>query len=89
MTGVNGGVCEGECLGRSPGDESLTMTRCHSCGLPQLYETLERWKSLWPNLQLKGGKIKKKIFLFFLVLLPFCCLSFHGVMNTSPMEVGC
>ena len=35
------GVCEGEYMGRSPGEESLTLTRCHSCGLPQLYEALE------------------------------------------------
>ena len=24
------GVCEGECIGRSPGDESLNLTRYHS-----------------------------------------------------------
>ena len=24
------GVCEGECTGRSPGDEPQTLTRCHS-----------------------------------------------------------
>ena len=35
------GVCEGECMGRSPGDEPLTLTRCHSCGLPELYEAFE------------------------------------------------
>ena len=23
------GVCEGECMGRSPGDEPLPLTRCH------------------------------------------------------------
>ena len=36
MVGVNGRVCEGECMGCS-----LTLTRCHSCGLPQLYEAFE------------------------------------------------
>ena len=35
------GVCEGEGMGRSQGDEPLTFTRCHSCGLSQLYEALE------------------------------------------------
>ena len=24
------GVCEGECMERSPGDKPLTLTRCHS-----------------------------------------------------------
>ena len=28
--GVNGGVVRGECMGRSPGDEPLTLPRCHS-----------------------------------------------------------
>ena len=26
--GMNGGVCEGECMGHNPGDEPLTLTRC-------------------------------------------------------------
>ena len=30
--------CKGECMGRSLGDEPQTLTRYHSCGLPQLYE---------------------------------------------------
>ena len=28
--GVNGRVCKGECMGCSPGDELLILTRCHS-----------------------------------------------------------
>ena len=28
------------------GDEPLTLMRCHSCGLPQLYEAFEGWKSI-------------------------------------------
>ena len=35
---------EGECMGHSPGDVPLTLTRCHSCGLPHLYEALEGWR---------------------------------------------
>ena len=35
------GVCEGECMGCSLGYEPLTLMRCYSCGLPQLYESLE------------------------------------------------
>ena len=34
------GVCERECMGCSLEDEPLTLMRCHSCGLPQLYEAL-------------------------------------------------
>ena len=52
------GVCEGGCMGRSPGNEPLTLTRYHSCGLPQLYEALEGWKFVWPSLQFKGIKGK-------------------------------
>ena len=44
--GVNGGVCEWECMGRSPRDAPLTLTRCHSSGLPQLFEAIEGWKSV-------------------------------------------
>ena len=40
------GFCEEECMGCSPGDEPLTLTRYHSCGLLQLYEALEGWKSV-------------------------------------------
>ena len=39
-------VCEEEYMGHSPGDEPLTLTRYHSCGLQQLYEALEGWKSI-------------------------------------------
>ena len=49
-------IYEGECMGRFPGDEPLTLTRCHSCELPQLYEALE--VRLWPSLQLKDIKVK-------------------------------
>ena len=35
-------VCEGECMGRSPGVDPLTLTKYHSCGLPKRYEALER-----------------------------------------------
>ena len=50
------GVCEGEYVECSQGDEALNFTRCHSCGLLQLYEALEGWKSVWSSLQLKGHK---------------------------------
>ena len=34
-------VCERECIGRCPGNEPLTLTRCHSCELQKLYEAFE------------------------------------------------
>ena len=40
---VGGG---GECMGRCQGSEPLTLTRCHSCELPQLFDALEGWKSV-------------------------------------------
>ena len=33
-------------MGCTPGDEPLTLMRYHSCGLPQLYEAFEGWKSV-------------------------------------------
>ena len=56
------GVSEGECMGRSPEDESLTFMRCHSCGLPQLYEAFEVEIRLWLDLQLEGHKGKFYVF---------------------------
>ena len=57
-----------EYVGSFPGDESLSLTRYHSCELSQSYEALEWWKSvLWLSLRLKG--IKGKISFFFSVLL--------------------
>ena len=35
-----GGVCEGECMGHSPGIEPQTLMRCHGYGLLQLYMKL-------------------------------------------------
>ena len=51
-------------MGSNPGDKPLTLTRCHSYGLPQLYEVLEGWKSVCARADnLKG--IKGKISFFF------------------------
>ena len=57
---------EGECMRRSPRDEPLTLMRYHSCGLPQLCEAHEGWKSVWPKLQLKGHKEETLFFFSFL-----------------------
>ena len=52
------GVCEREC-----------MTRCHICGLSQLYEALEGCKSVCDRAyNLKGIKGKFSVFLLFLKL---------------------
>ena len=34
--GVNAGVYKVECMGHSPGDETLSFMRCYNCGVPQL-----------------------------------------------------
>ena len=63
---------------RSLGDEHLTMTRCHSCVLPQLYEALEGWKSVCGRAyNLKGINL----FLFYYN-------SFHGMMRAKPGVTG-
>ena len=59
-------VCAGECMGHSQGDEPLTLTRFHCCGLPQLYEALEGWKSVYARAyNLKGIKGKFSVFFSF------------------------
>ena len=75
-------VCEGECMGCSPGDELLTL-RCHSCGLPQLYEAFEGWKPICGRAyNLKS--IKGKFFVFLL----FYCSSFLGMVRADPAMAG-
>ena len=56
------GVCEGERLGHTPGDEPQTLTRCHSCGLSCHSLWVELY--LWLSLQLKGYK-EENVFIFF------------------------
>ena len=36
----------GNAWGVALGNEPLTLARCHSCGLPHLYEALEGWTSV-------------------------------------------
>ena len=58
------GVCEEECMERSPGDEPLTLTRCNSCELSQLYESLELWIFACDGAyNLKGIKKEFSVFL--------------------------
>ena len=61
------GFVRGECMERTPGDEPLTFMRCHSCGLPQLCEALEEWKSVRGRAyNVKGIKGKMLFFFSFL-----------------------
>ena len=67
------GFVRGECMGRSPGDEILTLTRYPNCGLPMLYEAFEGWKSVCGRAyNLKSIKGKIYVILLFLKL----CFSF-------------
>ena len=57
-------------MGRSPKNEPLTLMRCHNCGLKQLYDVLEGWKSVCGrayNLKAIKGKISS-----FLIFLKLC-----------------
>ena len=72
------GIYEGECMGRKLGDEPLTLMRCHSCGMAQVYEALW-WKSVCGRAyNLKG--IKGKISFFF--------NHFHGMMRADSAVAG-
>ena len=82
--GYQAGVCKGECMGRSPGDEPQTLTRYHSCGLPQLYEAFVGWKQFCGQAyNLKGIKGKFSVFLHFLKL----CFSFTVTHFLKRVEV--
>ena len=72
-------VCEGKCVGRSPEDKPFPLTRCHSCGLSLLYETLEEWISLCGQAYNLIKDIKGKIYFLYshLTLLSFYGPSFH------------
>ena len=74
----------------SLGDEPLTLTRYHSCGLRQLYKALEGWKSVCGRaFNLKG--IKGKIFCFSSLhkaLFLFYYSSFNGMMRADSAMVG-
>ena len=59
------------------------------CGFPQLYESLEGWKSVCSQAyKLKGIKGKISVFPLFLKLFFFYCSSFHGMMCANPAVVG-
>ena len=83
------GVLRGECMRGSPEDESLTLTRCYSCGLLQLYEALG-WKSVCcRTYNLKGIKGKISFFPFIIKLcFSFTVAHFHGKVRASPTVVG-
>ena len=63
-------LCEGECMGCSPGDEPLTLTRCHNCGLPQLYEGMWYVDQIFTLKQIgeEACKKKRRIYVVFMDL---------------------
>ena len=77
------GVCEGECMGCSPGMSSDLDK------MPQLYEACEGWKSICGrayNLKVIKGKLS--VFLLFLKLCFFYCSSFLGMMRADLVVLG-
>ena len=79
------GVCEGECMGCSPG----TSTRCHSCGLPQPYEVIG-WKSVCGRAcNLKGVKGKISFLIFnSLSFVSLFCSSLLDLMRADHAVLG-
>ena len=71
----------------NPGDELLTLTRCHSCRLPQLYEALEGWKSLRPSLQLKGHERGMFFVSFFLMAYKDGTLLIDGAIGKFASKI--
>ena len=71
-------IVQGRNKGHSPGDKPLILMRCHSCGLPQLYEALEGWKTVCGRAYNSTGI---NMFLFY-------CSSFLGMMHANPVVVG-
>ena len=56
-------VCKGDIMGSCLGDEPLSLKRCHSCELQQLYEALEGQKSVCDQAHNFKG-IKGKFYFF-------------------------
>ena len=76
-------VCDGACMGRTPRNETLTLTRCHNCVLPQLYESPEGWKSVRGQMYiLKALKGKMSVFLSYLAFLLSTVA--HFMMRADP-----
>ena len=61
--------------------------RCHSCGLPELYEALEGWKSICGRPDNLKGKISVFL-LFFKLCFSKYCSSFQGMMRGDPAVAG-
>ena len=77
-------------MDRSPVDEPLTLTRCHSLLVAAAYEALEGRKPVCGQAyNLKGIIGKIYVFLLFLKLcFSFYCSSFHGMLRASPAGRG-
>ena len=79
-------VCKRECMGCNLGDEPLTLMRCHSSGLPQLYEALG-WKFVCDqDYNFKG--IMGKISFFLKLCFSFTVAHFYGMMRANLTVAG-
>ena len=66
MIGLNGRGLSGGMLGHSPGDELLTLMRCLSCWLLQLYEDPLGWRVICDQTYNLCGKKGGRFFFFLL-----------------------
>ena len=69
-------ICEGECSGRKPWDEPLTLMRSHIWGSLQLYENL------------LGLRFVCGCFFFFVALVSLFLPFFHSIMLSDLAVVG-
>ena len=70
------------------GDEPQTLTRCHSCGLLQLYKACG-WKSACSRpYNLKGIKGERGKFIFSFVFLLLKLISWHDACRPPVLGGG-
>ena len=68
-------------MGRCPGDETLTLTRCHSCELPQPWEALGGRKSVCGEAHNLRAHRLNFLFSYLLDLLISFFRPFHGMIR--------
>ena len=78
----------GVCMGRWPGDEPLTLTKCYICDILQTYEDSEERKSVCGQAQNLRAYRENFLFSCLLGLLTFYFHSFHGMMRVDPAVAG-
>ena len=75
-------------MGRCPGEEPLTLTRCYNCEISQPYKALEGGNSSVAKLTTKEYKGENFFFHIFLALLIFYFRSFNSMICADPMVAG-